>query len=64
MAILRELDRDYGRAGSGEFGALADEWEEVLSRLGENDLEKPFSYPWRESRPLRIALAFAANTRY
>ncbi len=46
VAILRELDRDYARVGSGEFAALADEWEEhgttighdVVIRMGERQL--------------------------
>jgi len=34
VAILRELDRDYGRVGPNEFGALADEWEEHGTTIG------------------------------
>jgi len=34
VAILRELDRDYERVGSGDFGALADEWEEHGTTIG------------------------------
>ena len=33
-AILRELDRDYARIGSGDFAALADEWEENCTTIG------------------------------
>ena len=32
--ILRELDRDYARIRSGQFGALADEWEAACSTIG------------------------------
>jgi len=32
--ILRELDRDYARVCSGEFEAVADEWEERCNTLG------------------------------
>ena len=39
--------------------ALAAEWSDVLSKLDDGDLEKPLTYPWRESRPLRLALAWA-----
>jgi len=43
VAILRELDRDYGRIASGQFAAVADEWEahgttighEVIIRTGD-----------------------------
>lgn len=34
-AILRELDRDYGRVCSGKFAELADEWEEHCSTIGQ-----------------------------
>lgn len=33
-AILRELDRDYGRIGRGQFPAVADEWEGQCTTLG------------------------------
>jgi BirA family biotin operon repressor/biotin-[acetyl-CoA-carboxylase] ligase len=33
-AILRELDCDYTRVCTGEFPALADEWEELCSTIG------------------------------
>ena len=33
-AILRELDRDYARITSGQFEAVADEWEERCTTLG------------------------------
>jgi hypothetical protein len=39
--------------------ALAAAWTEVLEGLDEADLERPFAYPWRDARPLRIALAWA-----
>ena len=32
--ILRELDRDYGRIGSGQFEALADEFETACKTIG------------------------------
>lgn len=38
---------------------LATEWGNALSRLDNGDLERPFTYPWPEPRPLRIALAWA-----
>jgi BirA family biotin operon repressor/biotin-[acetyl-CoA-carboxylase] ligase len=46
VAILRELDSDYARIASGQFPALADEWEEhcttiahdVVIRMGERQL--------------------------
>jgi BirA family transcriptional regulator, biotin operon repressor / biotin---[acetyl-CoA-carboxylase] ligase len=34
VAILRELDHDYGRIGSDQFAALADEWEEHGTTIG------------------------------
>jgi BirA family biotin operon repressor/biotin-[acetyl-CoA-carboxylase] ligase len=33
--ILRELDEDYGRVCAGRFGAVADEWAESCSTLGQ-----------------------------
>jgi hypothetical protein len=39
--------------------ALSTEWSDVLSRLDDSDLERPLTYPWREPRPLRLALAWA-----
>lgn len=36
IKILRELDHDYHRVCSGQFEALADEWEEHCSTLGRN----------------------------
>jgi BirA family biotin operon repressor/biotin-[acetyl-CoA-carboxylase] ligase len=33
-AILRELDKDYARIGSGKFAAVADEWEAHCSTIG------------------------------
>jgi len=34
VAFLREFDRDYSRVCSGQFAAVADEWEEHCSTLG------------------------------
>lgn len=34
VAILRELDHDYGRIGQGDFAAVADEWEKHCTTLG------------------------------
>jgi hypothetical protein len=39
--------------------SLSTEWSEVLSRLGDIDLERPLAYPWRDARPLRLAIAWA-----
>jgi len=36
VAILREMDDDYARICSGEFEALADEWEGQCSTIGQN----------------------------
>ncbi len=36
VAILRELDHDYGRIVSGDFQAVADEWEKHGVTLGHN----------------------------
>jgi BirA family transcriptional regulator, biotin operon repressor / biotin---[acetyl-CoA-carboxylase] ligase len=33
-ALLRELDRDYGRIRNGEFQKVADEWEAQCVTLG------------------------------
>jgi BirA family biotin operon repressor/biotin-[acetyl-CoA-carboxylase] ligase len=33
-SILRELDRDCTRVGSGQFEAVADEWEEHCTTIG------------------------------
>jgi BirA family biotin operon repressor/biotin-[acetyl-CoA-carboxylase] ligase len=35
VVILRELDRDYARITSGEFAAVADEWEEHGTTIGQ-----------------------------
>jgi BirA family biotin operon repressor/biotin-[acetyl-CoA-carboxylase] ligase len=35
VKILQELDRDYDRICSGQFEALADEWEEYCSTIGQ-----------------------------
>lgn len=34
VAILRELDADYERVRSGQFAAVADEWEEHCTTIG------------------------------
>jgi BirA family biotin operon repressor/biotin-[acetyl-CoA-carboxylase] ligase len=36
VAILRELDFDYARIGSGKFPAVADEWESDCVTIGKN----------------------------
>ena len=33
-AILRELDRDYARICTGQFEAVADEWQELCATIG------------------------------
>jgi BirA family biotin operon repressor/biotin-[acetyl-CoA-carboxylase] ligase len=46
VAILRELDRDYARLATGQFSALADEWQkhgttidhDVIIRMGEREI--------------------------
>jgi BirA family biotin operon repressor/biotin-[acetyl-CoA-carboxylase] ligase len=35
VEILRQLDEDYHRAISGQFGKVADEWEEYCSTIGQ-----------------------------
>lgn len=35
VVILRELDRDYARITSGRFSAIADEWEEHCTTIGQ-----------------------------
>jgi BirA family biotin operon repressor/biotin-[acetyl-CoA-carboxylase] ligase len=35
VAILRELDHDYSRIASGQFAAVADEWEEHGTTIGQ-----------------------------
>lgn len=35
-AILRELDHDYARICSGQFAAVADEWEQHCTTIGKN----------------------------
>ena len=35
VAILRELDHDYARIASGQFAAVADEWEEHGTTIGQ-----------------------------
>ncbi len=34
VSILRELDRDYARAGSGDFAEVANEWESRCTTIG------------------------------
>ncbi len=34
VAVLRELDQDYARIASGQFAAVADEWEEHCTTIG------------------------------
>ncbi len=36
VAILRELDHDYARIAAGQFPALADEWEEHGTTIGQD----------------------------
>jgi BirA family biotin operon repressor/biotin-[acetyl-CoA-carboxylase] ligase len=36
VEILRELDFDYARIGSGKFSAVADEWEAACATIGRN----------------------------
>jgi len=36
VAILRELDRDYERICAGHFEAVADQWEERCTTLGQS----------------------------
>jgi hypothetical protein len=42
-----------------QLEALSAAWSDVLSELDESDLERPIAHPWKEPRPLRIALAWA-----
>jgi BirA family biotin operon repressor/biotin-[acetyl-CoA-carboxylase] ligase len=35
VVILRELDHDYARIISGRFAAVADEWEEHCTTIGQ-----------------------------
>ena len=41
-----------------QLEALSADWTGVLSHLEEIDLDKPFTYPWREPRPLSYAVAW------
>ncbi|HSL31629.1 MAG TPA: DinB family protein [Anaerolineales bacterium] len=41
-----------------QLGALSAGWTDVLSGLEDNDLSRPFTYPWREQRPLSYAVAW------
>ncbi len=36
IRILRELDRNYARVCSGQFSAVANEWEEHCTTIGRN----------------------------
>lgn len=36
VAILRELDREYARVRSGQFAAIADEWQARCTTIGQN----------------------------
>jgi hypothetical protein len=38
--------------------ALSEGWTDVLSGLEDNDLSRPFTYPWTEPRPLSYAVAW------
>lgn len=38
---------------------LSEQWRAFLNGLPEQALENPIAYPWREARPLRIAIAWA-----
>lgn len=50
-----------GSAGAARqrLEALADQWEAVLSGLGEADLYRPLAFPWPDPRPLPLAIAWA-----
>lgn len=39
--------------------SLSAEWSAMLSKLDDGDLERPIAYPWRDPRPLRLAVAWA-----
>ncbi|MDQ2693655.1 MAG: DinB family protein [Chloroflexota bacterium] len=41
-----------------QLAGLSADWTGMLSGLQENDLEEPCTYPWREPRPLRYAVAW------
>jgi|HubBroStandDraft_5_1064220.scaffolds.fasta_scaffold312360_2 hypothetical protein len=41
-----------------ELDTLAKDWSEILSRLGESDLEKPLAYPWDQPRAAWHTLAW------
>lgn len=38
---------------------LARDWRAFLQHLAHDELEKPLAHPWREPRPVRIAIAWA-----
>lgn len=38
---------------------LSDEWGTFLAGLGDEDLDRPFAFPWSEERPLIYAVAWA-----
>jgi hypothetical protein len=46
-AVLRRLE------------SLSAEWSDLLAKFDDGDLERPLAHPWREPRPLRLALAWA-----
>lgn len=41
-----------------QIESLAAQWREALANLTDDDLERPFTYPWQEPQPLRLALAW------
>jgi hypothetical protein len=46
-------------AARSQLEALSVEWSDLLSGLTETDLDRPLAYPWKEPRPLSIAIAWA-----
>ena len=46
------------RCRQARFETLSIGWSDELSRLGENDLDRPLAYPWSEPRALSLALAW------
>ncbi len=38
---------------------LSAQWADETSRLADDDLDRPLAYPWRDPRPLSLALAWA-----
>jgi hypothetical protein len=47
------------KAAAERIEALSAAWSDILSGLADANVERPLAYPWREPRPLRIALAWA-----